>query len=198
LPARLFRVHRERDTLTATDLACLERCLPAIARLGAGRQAHLNIFPSTLLEVEPDSLAARLERADDPRRICLELNEQMLVGDPAELVERVRALRKRVGCKVAIDDVGYGRSSLEALIVLEPDVVKIDRRFVHGVAGSVRARRVLERLVGTARALEATVVAEGVERAADAEVLRDIGVPFAQGYLFGRPSADGALRRASG
>ncbi|MEQ8765370.1 MAG: diguanylate cyclase [Planctomycetota bacterium] len=188
-PNRLFQFHRELNLLTAMDLACLDCCLSGMSQVAGERTVHVNVFPSTLLEVDLDLLAERLQRVDDPRRLCLEINEQMVVGDPQQLVDRVHRLRSRVGCLIAIDDVGYGRSSLEALILLEADTVKIDRRFVHEVAEERGARRRLERLVQTARALDARVIAEGVERAPDRDVLRDIGVEFAQGYLFGRPTA---------
>jgi len=84
--------------------------------------------------------------------------------------------------------VGFGRSSLEALLVLEPDVIKIDRAFVHGASRDAGARRRLERLVRTARHLSADIVAEGLERESDRALLRELGVRYAQGYLLGRPA----------
>jgi EAL domain-containing protein (putative c-di-GMP-specific phosphodiesterase class I) len=111
----------------------------------------------------------------------------MLVGDPANLQPRLDAIRRATGVRIAIDDVGFGRSSLEALLVLEPDVVKIDRRYVSGVGQDPVRRRHLARLLRVASSLGAEVVAEGVEDAADRAALVELGVPLAQGYLWSRP-----------
>ncbi|MFN3242783.1 MAG: diguanylate cyclase [Planctomycetota bacterium] len=188
-PDRLFALHRERKTLTAMDLACLDRCIDTIRARGDNAPTHVNVFPSTLLEADIDEIAQRLSRGGTGCQVCIELNESMLVGDPKQLIERVKVLRDRVGCQVALDDVGYGRSSIEALIVLEPDTIKIDRRYVHGVADDPAMRRHLERLILAARALDARIIAEGLERGEDRDVLQELGVEFAQGYLFGRPAA---------
>lgn len=189
-PAGLFERHRGRGTLSETDLVCLQRCMRGVARLEPEHCAHVNLFPSTLVEVEPDRVAAILQSAGHARSVCVELNEAMIGRDLGALPERVRALRERTGCRIAIDDVGFGYSSLEALLMLEPDVIKIDRNFVHGIAADREHRRGLERLLSVARALDAEVIVEGVERVADRDVLCELGVAMAQGYLFGRPSAN--------
>lgn len=187
-PERLFRAHRERDSLTDIDLASLDRCLATAADVKAGMRVHVNLLPSTLIESDVDKLGEQIAAVREPRNLYLEINEAMLVGDPAALAPSSRELRRRTGCRLAIDDVGYGRSSLEALLVLEPDVVKIDRRFVHGIATDARLRRQFARLVRIGRAIGAEIIAEGVEREVDRRVLLEHGVELAQGYLWGRPS----------
>lgn len=73
--------------------------------------------------------------------------------------------------------------------MLEPDVIKIDRPCVHGVADDPGAQRRLQRLVQVGRALGADIIAEGIEREADRDTVRRLGIRFAQGFLFGRPTA---------
>jgi len=109
------------------------------------------------------------------------------VGNPMRLRECRVALRSR-GIDVALDDVGFGHSSLEALIVLEPDIVKIDRRFVHGVAKDAGRTRDLRRLAGVLQGLGAQVIAEGVESQSDVDALIPIGIEFGQGYYWDKPS----------
>ena len=87
------------------------------------------------------------------------------------------------------DDVGFGRTCLETLIMLEPEVVKIDRAYISGVARDPSKVRLLRRLVQIAEALRAVTVAEGIESQQDLEVVRDLGVRYGQGYLWGRPAA---------
>ena len=68
-------------------------------------------------------------------RLCLEVSEKQAVPDPAELRRRPAPLRER-GLTIAIDDVGFGRTSLEMLLVLEPEIVKIDGDFIAAATGS--------------------------------------------------------------
>ena len=96
------------------------------------------------------------------------------------------ALRKR-GLLVAIDDVGFGRSSLESLIILEPDIVKIDRKYVSGVATDEAKSYSLKRLIKVVRALGSELIAEGIELKEEAQILLDLGVIYGQGWLWGKP-----------
>jgi len=118
---------------------------------------------------------------------CLEISEQQIIGDPSYLIEPVRALRA-AGLLIAIDDVGFGSSCLESLVLLEPDVLKIDKRCVIGIARHPERAAHLRRYLGIARTLAAEIVAEGVETADDLAVLRDLGVELAQGFYWGRPA----------
>jgi EAL domain-containing protein (putative c-di-GMP-specific phosphodiesterase class I) len=95
---------------------------------------------------------------------------------------------KEAGICIAIDDVGFGRSCLESLIILEPDIVKVDKRWVNGIAKNNWCVRSLERLLKVAGALGTTVVAEGIENPEDLQVLKTLGVSLGQGYLLGRPA----------
>ncbi len=187
-PQDFFRVAVEDGILSSVDLACLRVCSAAARRVEPrGAWRHLNVYPSTLLEVPPETILTLLERSPESGRYCLELSEQQILGDPAHLRESVGALR-RAGIRISVDDVGFGRSSLEGLVVLEPEIVKIDRRYVLGVASDPSKRRSFRRLLGVAQALGATVIAEGLEAQADVEALQDLGVRFGQGFLLGEPS----------
>ena len=117
----------------------------------------------------------------------LEISEQQIIGDPSYLLPALRELRKG-GLFIAIDDVGFGSSCLESLVMLEPEVMKIDKRCVIGIAESAEQRRQLSRYVAVANALGAEVVAEGVENPTELAVLRDLGVDYAQGFYWGMPA----------
>lgn len=187
-PLALLRAHRSPQALASTDLACLTRCLQEASSMGGDGDLHVNLLPSTLLSVPVGELVLLLRRIVRPARLCLEINEGMVVGDPALLAPRARELRRVTGVRLAIDNVGFGRGSLETLIVLEPDVVKIARQCIHGVSSDPGALRRLARLVQVGHALGAKIIAEGVERPSDRAVLRQSGIRFAQGFLFGRPA----------
>jgi diguanylate cyclase (GGDEF)-like protein len=184
-PVDLFRAAVDCGLLGTLDEACLRACMAQAHRFG-DRDVHINVYPSTLLSLWPARLVDFLSAGAHPETICLELCEQQVIGPPAYLIERLRALRD-LGFRIAVDDVGFGRSCLENLIVLEPDIVKIDRCFVHGASDHRHMARNLGRLIRVAKTLGATVVVEGVECVADAEIACEMGAEFGQGYLWSRP-----------
>jgi EAL domain-containing protein (putative c-di-GMP-specific phosphodiesterase class I) len=98
----------------------------------------------------------------------------------------LHALR-RLGVRVALDDFGLGYSSLTHLKALPVDVVKVDRSFVADLVRSTEDRAVVEAVLTLARRMGLTVVAEGVETADQDALLREMGCPVVQGYLYGRP-----------
>jgi diguanylate cyclase (GGDEF)-like protein len=187
-PDSLFQYCQEKDIISAVDLRCLKKCALAAGTLtlGGSPRYHVNIMPATLLQTPVDELIRVLQVNDDYGHCCLELSEQQLLGDPAVLQPRVRLLQE-AGIRIAIDDVGYGKSHLENLLLLDPQVMKVDKRLVQGLAVDNEMRRTLARLLKMADVLGAEVVAEGIEDADDYRVLLDMGLKFGQGYLFGVP-----------
>ncbi len=142
----------------------------------------MNVSPATLLRPECTELLAGLPLA----RVLLELSEHDQVEDYDALRAVLRPLRA-CGMRLAIDDVGAGFSSLRHIVLTAPDVIKLDRTLVDGVATDPVLRTLVTSLVNFAHGCHATVVAEGVETAADAEVLLACGVDHGQGWHYGRP-----------
>ena len=185
-PDNLFRFCQEQDILTAVDLRCLKLCVAAATTLGPLARFHVNILPATLLQTPAAELIRLLGQGDGAGDCCLEISEQQLLGDPEILIRPVRRLQE-AGIGIAIDDVGFGNSCLEGLLMLRPEVMKIDKRLVRGVARDADLRAVLGRLLQISAVLGAEVVAEGIETREDSQVLKDMGVRLGQGYLFGKP-----------
>jgi diguanylate cyclase (GGDEF)-like protein len=134
------------------------------------------------------------ETGVDPARVCLEITETAVLDDVTLAGERLAAL-KALGVRLAIDDFGTGYSSLSQLGRFPVDVLKIDRSFVQAMgAGGAhpRGRGVVAAVITLAGAMGLVPVAEGVEQEAQAEVLRALGCPSAQGFLFSaaRSAAD--------
>lgn len=192
MPDDLFRVSVEHNLLTAVDLRCLKTCLDALKNKKFTDKEkkiryHVNLFPSTIIDTPIERLMEMFPSNIDHSRFCIEISEQQFIGDPAYLKEYVMALRQR-GLMVAIDDVGFGRSSLESLIILEPDIVKIDRKYVSGIASDEAKAYSLRRLIKVVKALGSELVAEGIEIKDEVKILLDFGVKYGQGWLWGKPS----------
>ena len=189
MPDDLFRVSVEYDLLTLVDLRCLKTCLQAcvLPKFDQSARFHVNLFPSTILDTPIERLMNLFPSKLKKENFCIEISEQQFIGDPAYLRDHVMALKNN-GILVAIDDVGFGRSSLESLIILEPDIVKIDRKYVSGIATEPAKARLLKRLVKVVTALGAELIAEGIEQREELEILLELGVRYGQGWYWGKPS----------
>ena len=184
-PEALFQFAIRHNILNAVDFRCLRFCIEEATKWQLPGNWNVNLFPSTLVAIPSERLVQLLCR-DTPGTVCVELSEQQFIGEPNYLREPVNALREK-GISLAVDDLGFGRSSFESLVVLEPEIIKIDRQYVQGIAGSPIKRRDLERTHALLESLQAVQVAEGIEEEEDLEELRRIGIPQGQGYFLGRP-----------
>ncbi|MBI4997540.1 MAG: EAL domain-containing protein, partial [Rhodocyclales bacterium] len=122
----------------------------------------------------------------DPRNICFEVTETVAIGNFAVAVEFMRKLRD-IGCRFALDDFGSGLSSFAYLKSLPVDFIKIDGRFIRNLRNDPMDRAIVEAIHRVAHVAKLRTIAEFVEDAAVLDVLRSIGVDFAQGYGIGRP-----------
>jgi EAL domain-containing protein (putative c-di-GMP-specific phosphodiesterase class I) len=121
-----------------------------------------------------------------PHCLEIEVTETVLAEDPAALSVTLSELQS-LGVRIAIDDFGTGYSSMAMLRHLQVDVLKIDQSFVRDCAVNDNARALLNALIAAGHALQKTVVAEGVERVEQREVLEALGCDRLQGYLFAKP-----------
>lgn len=135
------------------------------------------------------------DRPDVARRLIIEITETAALHDIQESARFVGTLRE-LGCRVALDDFGTGFTSFRYMQALDVDIVKIDGSFVRNLAESNDNQIFLRHLAGLANAFGLTTVAECVETARDAAILRQEGVRFMQGYYYGRPTLEQPWRAA--
>jgi len=121
--------------------------------------------------------------------LCVEISERTAI-DSAETVTSLVQQLSNANVRVALDDFGVGVSSLQRLLLVEAQYVKIDRCFVDHLATNTRKQAIVAKLCGLAHALGFTTVAEGIEREDDFRAARELGCDFAQGYLIARPNID--------
>ncbi len=131
---------------------------------------------------------ALLDAGLSPNRLELEITESALVGD-LDLARDILYELKALGVRLALDDFGTGYSSLRHLQMLPFDTLKIDASFVGAMVRDVESRKIVTAVVGLAKSLGLSIVAEGVEEPETAAMLREMSCDVGQGWLFGRPSS---------
>ncbi len=125
-----------------------------------------------------------------PTSLQIEVTESVMAQDPTGAAARLQTLQN-LGVQIAIDDFGTGYSSMAQLQQLPVDTIKIDRAFIKELTpGNDQAESVVRALIDLAVARRTELVAEGVEDRGQLEVLRKLGVPLGQGFLFAHPLSD--------
>jgi EAL domain-containing protein (putative c-di-GMP-specific phosphodiesterase class I) len=164
----------------------------AIARSGAPGLFFLNVDTRILDDprFRPGTTSDLVSRHGLSRsRFVFEITER----DPALRARRLSELLGHYsaqGYGIALDDLGAGHSSLHVLVQLRPDLVKLDRELCHGVATDPMRRALVDALVTFSTRVSLRLVAEGIERADDLNVLMELGVQYGQGFLLGRPQPE--------
>lgn len=145
----------------------------------------LNVHPSEFDE-------SWLVQPDDPifqhvPPVYLEVTESVPLSHFSYCHNVLREIRSK-GVRLAIDDFGAGYSNVKYIADLSPEVVKLDRDLISGLATSQRARKLVSNLVRLCVDMGAVVVAEGIEHAAEAAAALDCGAHYGQGWYFARPA----------
>jgi len=134
-----------------------------------------------------DCLMAALEEFDvPPSMLMVEVTENVLLSKVADDVQSTLAQLAEKGIKIALDDFGTGYASLSHLKDFPVDLLKVDRSFVATLTDERESRSIVRGITALAHDLGIAVIAEGVETAAQRDMLRHFGVDFGQGYLFAR------------
>lgn len=188
LPAALFGAAEDAGWLHVLDRIGRTTALRGAAGWLGTDLLFVNFLPTTIYRpqvcLRTTEQAAR-EAGLRLEQLVFEVTESERVTDLEHLADVFAYYRDR-GCKVALDDLGAGYSSLNMLVRLQPDVVKLDKDLVQRLPDKVSAA-VVTAVVEIAHSYGGQVLAECVETADQATAARDLGVDLGQGWLFGRP-----------
>ncbi|MGE4062295.1 MAG: EAL domain-containing protein [Rhodospirillaceae bacterium] len=171
------------------DQSCRVRAIEQAAALGLDRRLNINFLPNAVYEAQACIRATltAAERVGFPLdKITFEITEDERIGDVPHL-RSIIAEYRRHGFSVALDDFGAGYAGLNSLADLEVDVVKLDLALVRDIDRDSRRRAIALAMIKVCRELGIEVVAEGVERPEQVEVLADAGIRLMQGFLFAKP-----------
>jgi len=190
-PEMLFSFAEKTDQILDLERLCRLESVRGAARLPKGHKLFLNCSAHGIGDVEGLS-AALLRHAEgsglQPGDVVLEITERVAVTAWNDFRRRIDALRE-MGFGVAIDDMGAGYSSLHSVAEVDPDFLKFDIALVRDIHLSPIKKGLLESLCLLAERIEAQVIAEGVEKEEEFDTLREMKVPFGQGYLFSPPTS---------
>jgi diguanylate cyclase (GGDEF)-like protein len=142
-----------------------------------------------------EDLAFALSRARfDPRKLTIEITEGSVMRDENNGLKAMHRLRD-LGVALSIDDFGTGYSSLSRLAQFPIQLLKIPKTFVDPLAGDEADTSFIDAILRLAESLGIVTVAEGIEHAAQARRLRDVGCELAQGFVFSQPLTAGDAHR---
>lgn len=185
-PRALFGTAEETQLTFELDCRCRAAALRNAKRLPAGAKLFLNCLPSAIHDpsFQGHALRENLQACGlQPSDVVFEISEGESISN-WEIFREVCDHYAGLGFGIALDDVGAGYGSLEAVAELRPDFVKVDLAFVRGIDTDPARQEVLVALHGVARSIGATTIAEGVETPEQLETLRRLGIPLGQGFLF--------------
>jgi EAL domain-containing protein (putative c-di-GMP-specific phosphodiesterase class I) len=189
-PDVLFAVAKDHHLLVELDRLCRRRALLSSGRISSNTKIFVNTLPATMRDPQfrGKALIDFLEKAQvSPNRIVIEITERLVIEN-LELFRETMAYFTALNMSFAVDDVGTGYSGLESIATLKPNYLKIDITLVRDVHSSNRA--MVKAIIDLGHGIGAEVIAEGIEKKEDNQVLRDeLGVDFGQGYYLDRPDA---------
>lgn len=170
-----------REAMALFDASGVD--LPRVAiNVSAGRLAD----PSLLHDIKSSGIK--------PERLTIEILESVYLERIGETVQWTLDELAELGVTIAVDDFGTGHASVQGLLKIRPDVLKIDRQFIQPIVESDTAMALVTSIIGIGKSLGMGIVAEGVETEEHAHIARDMGCDYLQGFHFGKPMSSDDLR----
>jgi EAL domain-containing protein (putative c-di-GMP-specific phosphodiesterase class I) len=186
----LFSFAESTNMLLELERLCRKNALRAAQSLNIQHKLFLNSSAKALQDEDftADQLAEYVsELGLQQNEIVLEITERVAIQEWQSFKKILGKFRNH-GFQIAIDDMGAGYSSLQAIAELEPDYLKFDISLVRNIQENLIKKGLLETLVSLSEKIRASVIAEGIEDREEFKVLRSLGVQLGQGYYFASPS----------
>lgn len=187
-PSKFIAVAERSPLINRVTQVLIKRMLSDMTAMPSRLRVSFNLSSKSLCCAQSmlQVLSAIQRSGVDPRRLEIEVTESALMAN-FDTAKRSMELLRNLGCTIALDDFGTGYSSLSYVHELPLDKLKIDSKFVETAGQDKKARKVIKTIVSLSHDLNIGCVAEGVETAEHAAVLRDLGCHLMQGFHFARP-----------
>jgi EAL domain-containing protein (putative c-di-GMP-specific phosphodiesterase class I) len=189
-PLDMFEAARQEGLLFQLDCLCRRKAFEGAMEKPKGTKLFLNIRPTSIHDptFRPEALSRTLEESGlRPSDLVLEISEQESIDNFA-IFREVRDDYGKLGFKIALDDTGAGYASLQAVMELSPDYIKVDRALVHGIDEDPVRQELLRALHSVAGQIRSRIIAEGLDTLEELSTLGDLNIPFGQGWIFGKPT----------
>lgn len=190
-PELIFKEARNHQLLVNLDLFSISLCMERQKFLiNRDINIFINIYPITIASPKFNKILDDIKELK-LKNLIFEINES---SDDKEVwgsdmfLTNINKL-KSLGVKVAIDDVGKGQSTLQNIINIEPDFIKLDRSFSKNLSITSAKQRLILSFLEISKALGSKLVLEGIETKEDFKCANQLGVSFVQGFFFGKPAA---------
>lgn len=188
-PLGLFDFAAEEGLTYSVDRLARERAIECCTGLSSGQKLFINITAQIMQDptFTPGQTLLLLERYGlSPHHVVFEITERSSIEDFASAKKLLQHYRSQ-GYQIAIDDAGAGYSSLQSIVELKPDYIKIDRSLISGIHQDEMKGHLVHTFTELAKQMNISLVAEGIEEEAELQFVKELGVQYAQGYLLGRP-----------
>lgn len=189
-PDLMFQAAQQFDQVEELDSLCLKTAIAHYGQLNEDARLFLNFSPASLsmLSQTSGTMLEFLKHHNlSPQHVVLEVSERFPIENLSEFVQQISALKK-LGFGIAIDDLGTGYSGLKLWSEIHPDFVKIDRHFIHQIDQDAVKQSFVSSVIHLCEQLDCEIIAEGIETLGEMNLVRSLGIHFAQGFLLGKPS----------
>ncbi|QHW33937.1 EAL domain-containing protein [Paenibacillus rhizovicinus] len=189
-PLGLFNFANEEGLTYALDRLAREKAIEGCAGLANGRKLFINITAKIMNDptFSPGQTLLLLQKYGlSPHHVVFEITERTSIED-FDAAKRILQHYRNQGYQIAIDDAGAGYSSLQSIVELQPDFIKIDRSLIRGIHLDRMKGHLVQTFADLAAKMDIKLIAEGIEEVEELKYIRALGVQYAQGFLLGRPA----------
>ncbi|MFD1780113.1 EAL domain-containing protein [Fredinandcohnia salidurans] len=190
-PEDTFHLAKKEKQLYELDSRSIHRAALTYHSAGYSKKdgyLFLNVFPSTLTNTNFLPFIRKIITVNNyiSQHVIFEINEMEAIND-FEYLKKKMAELKHYGFRFAIDDVGKGNASIQSIIKLKPDFIKLDKCFSNNLYRYPKKQQYIQRIIDYTNNHGIQLVLEGLENEMDVTIARNIGVTYGQGYILGRP-----------
>jgi EAL domain-containing protein (putative c-di-GMP-specific phosphodiesterase class I) len=190
-PMELFLFADQEGLNYPLDRLAREKAIEGCRPLKQKQKLFINVMAQIMEDpcFSPGKTLSLLEQHGlSPHHVVFEITERSSIADFGSVKKALEHYRSQ-GYQIAIDDVGAGYSSLQSIVELRPDYLKVDRSIIQNIHLDEVKEHILNTLVQLACKMNISIIAEGIELEEELAKVREMGIAYAQGYLLGRPAA---------
>lgn len=187
----LFKAAQASNSLWKLERLCRERAFSGAQQLPEDALLFMNVEPESIFDphFRSERTMRLLERSGlTPERVVLEVTEHSAVNDFTAFRQTLNYFRSR-GFRLAIDDMGSAYAGLQSVAEIQPEFLKVDMSLVRDLHSQPLKKELIATMQRFSRSVGIQLIAEGIETRDELEALREVGVPYGQGYLFARPAS---------